>query len=264
MIWRVNTMGREEMSLVAKKHVIKKENELGVEIRNSAKASTVFNGQADAIAALNSSVRTTPCEVILMDADSVTAAFAAGRGRTCILNFASYKHPGGGFLHGMMAQEEALCHVSNLFNILRMFDNVYYGANRAELNRGLYKHRALYTPSVIFDSVGGRTAAFDVLTCAAPNWSAAGRYGRVTREENDAVMHERIAFMLSSMANGNPDTIVLGAWGCGVFKQDPIKVATSMRYWLEKLNVGTRIILAIPGATSKNYKAFESVFAEVL
>lgn len=257
-------MGREEMSLVAKKHVIKTEAELEGEIKASAKASAIFTGHSSEIEALDKSIRTTPCEVIMMDADTVTAAFAAGRGRTCILNFASYKHPGGGFLHGMMAQEEALCHASNLFNILRMFDNKYYGANRTELNRGLYRHRALYTPNVLFNAVGGRTAAFDVLTCAAPNWSAAGRYGRVTREENDAVVHERMAFMLNSMANGNPDTIILGAWGCGVFKQDPVKVATSMRYWLEKLNVATRIVIAIPGATSKNYKAFNSVFAEVL
>ncbi|MEE3496454.1 MAG: TIGR02452 family protein, partial [Butyrivibrio sp.] len=49
----------------------------------------------------------------------------AGRGKTAVLNFASYRHPGGGFLNGSMAQEEAICHASFLYNVLREFPEYY-------------------------------------------------------------------------------------------------------------------------------------------
>ena len=50
----------------------------------------------------------------LKDQDSVSCL--TDRSKT-----ASYKHPGGYFLGGSSAQEEALCHESNLYPILLAF-----------------------------------------------------------------------------------------------------------------------------------------------
>ena len=80
--------------------------------------------------------------------EAISAAFEQ-KGRVAILNFASYKNPGGMFLNGSIAQEEALCHASNgvLFEVLsseKVFD-AFYEQNRKMLNRALYHDNLLYT-----------------------------------------------------------------------------------------------------------------------
>lgn len=102
-------------------------------------------------------------------------------GKTAILNYASYKHPGGYFLGGSPAQEEALCHESNLYPILLSFDNTYYAWNKKNLNRALYLDRALYSPDVVFEK-GGKQKKADVITCAAPNYRTAHRFQQVSLE----------------------------------------------------------------------------------
>ena len=57
-----------------------------------------------------------PDSFTLTDMDSVSLS---DNGRTAILNYASYKSPGGFFLEGSPAQEEALCH----YPILLAFDH---------------------------------------------------------------------------------------------------------------------------------------------
>lgn len=205
-------------------------------------------------------------EISVYDTDSVSAAitnrFIEGSGRICILNFASYKNPGGRFIDGSFAQEEALCHASNLYNILSAF-NGYYEENKKNLNRGMYHDRAIYSPGVLFFGANPTTTPFDcltcqidVLTCAAPNFSVAQRYGNFTKEENSEALRSRIRFILSIMSENQVDTAILGAFGCGVFAQDPYEVATVFEKELQ--NIPTpKAIFAIPGG--KNLEAFRKI-----
>ena len=63
-------------------------------------------------------------------------------------------------------------------------------------------------------------------------------------------------------AENKVDTLILGAFGCGVFKQDPEQVALIFDEFLSTdfENVFETVIFAIPDRNSKNYKAFERVF----
>ena len=80
-----------------------------------------------------------------------------------VLNFASYKNPGGMFLEGSRAQEEALCHASVLYEVLSEFERTYYAQNRKMLNYGMYEDIGIYSRSLLFDKP--RKRKVDVMTC---------------------------------------------------------------------------------------------------
>ncbi len=66
----------------------------------------------------------------------------------CILNFASAKNPGGGFMSGASAQEESLTRSSSLYTSLAK-DMTMYSYNRNQ-NSFLYSDYMIYSPDVLF------------------------------------------------------------------------------------------------------------------
>ena len=175
-----------------------------------------------------------------------------------LLNFASYRNPGGGFLHGAMTQEESLCHESTLYNVISTF-NDYYNWNNRHTNKGLYLNRAIYSPNIKFDN--GKTAA--VITCAAPNWRNLYRNYRADERIkfiNNKVLRLRINFILDIAEDNNLDTLILGAFGCGVFEQDPELVAKLFIDGCKQRNF-KKIIFAIID-NGINYEAFEKILKE--
>ena len=191
--------------------------------------------------------------------------------RMAALNFASYKNPGGMFMNGSKAQEECLCHESNLYNILFAFNDSYYKWNNANKNKALYLNRALYTPEVVFmgsladgNLLHQHETPCDIITCAAPNYAAAHRYQGVQKQENLAVLRDRIGFVLDIAVDNQVDTLILGAFGCGVFGQDPVDTAIIFK---EKLltthrNKFEQVIFAIPPSNGheNNLHYFQSIF----
>lgn len=201
-------------------------------------------------------------EIIFMEIDTVSAIIEVAskytmNGPMAALNFASYKNPGGMFLNGSSAQEESLCHESFLFNVLRRFED-YYKWNRGNLNKALYTDRALYTPSIYFIR-NGIGVQCDIITCAAPNKGAAMRYNIANEYDNTIALQSRIRFVLSIASLHHVDTLILGAYGCGVFRQDPYEVASMFKHEIEYIRPCKRIVFAIP--TGYNYEAFAEVFS---
>lgn len=196
----------------------------------------------------------------LVDEDSVSCLFNQEiEGKVAILNYASYKTPGGLYLQGSHAQEECLCHESNLYPILLAFDDSYYAWNRKNLNRALYRNRSLYTPNVVFEH-NGKTKVADVITCAAPNFYTAGYRCGVSEADNNVVFKDRIRFMLTVAELNGVDTLISGAWGCGVFAQNPYTTCRMMTdvFTEGRFNAIGCMYYAIPGGNSKgNYIAFE-------
>ncbi|MFI9235047.1 TIGR02452 family protein [Streptomyces sp. NPDC053079] len=154
----------------------------------------------------------------------------AADGPVAVLNFASARNPGGGYLNGAQAQEEALCRGSALYTCLRRAPE-YYAAHRADPSP-FYSHRVIHSPGVpVFRDDRGElletpyTAGF--LTSPAPN---AGVIARRNPDETDripAALAERAGRVLEVAAAHGYRRLVLGAWGCGVFRNDPHQVAAA-------------------------------------
>ena len=178
---------------------------------------------------------------------------------TAVLNFASYNNPGGKFIDGSKAQEECLCHESYLYNVLKGRIG-YYKINHKNKNKCLYTNRALYSPNVRFTKEC-KDVFCDVITCAAPNKTAAQKYYNVSDEENSEVLKERIEFVLKMAQDNMVDNLILGAYGCGVFGQDPLEVAKIFKEFLSgKYKCFNKVIFAIPNRLEMNYRCFKRIF----
>lgn len=222
--------------------------EIYASIRNSTIYSPDFHAKAPA---------TPDRRIKLVDTDSVRALFLLSKSEVTVFNFASYKYPGGMFLDGSTAQEEALCHKSTLFPVLNAFDEIYYAPNRKTLNRGLYTNRAIFSRDICFyDPSNEKQLTANVLTCASPNWLTAQKYCGVSKSENNKVVRERLRWLNEILANEEVHTFIAGAWGCGVFRQNPTFMA---RVMAEELTYPQELIFAIP--RGNNYNAFDEVLS---
>jgi uncharacterized protein (TIGR02452 family) len=147
--------------------------------------------------------------------------------RTIALNFASAKNPGGGFLFGSEAQEESLARASSLYACLE--GRSMYPFHRRH-DDALYTDYVIYSPAVVvFRDSDGKlletpfTCSF--LTAPAPNAGAVLQRDPKRGDELGRALQTRINKVLSVAAGQGYDAIILGAWGCGVFKNDPRHVA---------------------------------------
>lgn len=167
------------------------------------------------------------CTIEVCRATTLQALLSCTDENVAVLNFASAKNPGGGFLGGSLAQEESLAVASGLYPCLVQFDD-FYGAHRADPRKGFYSHACIFSPQVPFfrDNDGAlldRVVTASVITCAAVN---AGIVPPDQRDQVAPVMRTRVDQVLHVAAMHRSETLILGAWGCGVFKQDPLVVAS--------------------------------------
>lgn len=142
------------------------------------------------------------------------------------LNFASAKHAGGGYLKGSQAQEESLARSSALVTCLEVVPE-FYDFHRRQSDP-VYSHRMICSPDVpVFRDEAGDLLRdpylVTFLTATAPN--AGALTNRRRSPEVRQALTERARRVLSAAALHDHRTLVLGAWGCGVFRNDPAVVA---------------------------------------
>ncbi|WP_435280879.1 TIGR02452 family protein [Streptomyces koelreuteriae] len=166
---------------------------------------------------------------------SLEAARRLG-GEVAVLNFASARNPGGGYLNGAQAQEEALCRASALYTCL-LRARAYYDHHRAHRDP-FYTDRVIHSPAVpVFRDDRGElldepyTAGF--LTSPAPNAGVVLRTAPERAPELPRALAARAERVLETAAAHGYRRLVLGAWGCGVFRNDPAQVAGAFRALLE-------------------------------
>lgn len=206
-----------------------------------------------------------PLVEVTYESTLVAARRVAGENAAALV-FASAKNPGGGFLGGAKAQEEDIARSSALYPCL-LTASPFYAYHREQRDLR-YTDAVIYSPAVpVFRDDKGRlldepfTTSF--LTAAAPNAGYIARNQPADTGEIPRVLRRRAKRVLRVAAAHGHRTLVLGAWGCGVFRNDPHEVAEAFAEALREVGQFERVIFAIrddrPGTPA--YRAFESVFA---
>lgn len=160
-----------------------------------------------------------------------------------VLNFASAKKPGGGFLSGAQAQEESIARSSTLYpTLMTRTAQAFYTLHNRDPKGGYYSHAMIYSPGVaVFrDDAGGWVplALVDILTSPAVNAGVVRTtlHGRVAgagvEDKIEQAMRERMARILFLFETKGVRSLVLGSFGTGVFKNN---VGTVARIWADLL-----------------------------
>lgn len=181
------------------------------------------------------------------------------------LNFASAYNAGGGFQKGALAQEESLAISSNLYDT-QINTTGFYDLHR-KIKSYFYSDTIIYSPNVQFfrDGKGvllDKPSSCNVITSAAVNKGVVlDRQPNLVHTVNKE-MEKRIQNVLAVAKANNNDTLILGAWGCGVFKNDPLEIAQLFKKQLNKefKNEFKHIVFAIYARDDKFINAFKLVF----
>lgn len=184
-------------------------------------------------------------------------------GKTAVLNFANPHNPGGGVHNGATAQEECLCRSSNLYPCIsneNTYDE-YYLYNR-NISNSFFSDRLIYTKDVtVFkdDSAVPRLMPnadwfkVDVITCAAP-YIAKRKYTNPTALKG--LFKSRIKNIFEAAIDNGVEVIILGAFGCGAFKNPPEIVAKAFHEVIDENDYACffkKIVFAIKSNYSNNY-----------
>ncbi|MFC9994234.1 TIGR02452 family protein [Nocardia sp. NPDC127526] len=233
----------------------------------AARAGTVSYSPADD---LGDAARGPFTGIVEVTAEGSVAAarrlYESGGKAVAVLNFASARNPGGGYLRGARAQEEDLCRSALLYRCLLEAPD-YYAAHRASPDLR-YSHRVIFSPGVpVIRDERGELAAQPIpvsfLTSPAPN---AGQLALRSEQPVSvrAVLAERAERVLAVASRHGVRELVLGAWGCGVFRNDPAEVAEAFDLALRRYGAAfERVVFAVwdRNPVSANRIAFADRFA---
>ena len=199
--------------------------------------------------------------ISVINSDSVsTLVDYSKKGKTCVLNMGSNKHPGGGVERGAKAQEECLFRCSNLYHVISR--NFY----------PLIENQCLYTKDAIFfkdfnygymDSV-----ISDVVTIAAINLNTDHYIHGSNIDENyyEKTTMNKIRLMLSLAIENKVDNIILSSFGCGVFKNNPENISDffyDILIYEGYANYFDNVVFAIindHNSVNDNYNIFKNKF----
>ena len=259
------------------------------ELSDATKVSVAnqrFIAEAEDIPTPELNIYKKKANVVVSKKRTYEAAMAYKGNHVAVHNFASATNPGGGVVNGAGAQEECLCRCSNLYFCLNTPDmwGMFYTPHRAA-HDPIHNDDIIYTPDiVVFKTDTDRPELMerddwyivDVITCAAPNLreNPSNRYnsGDGTRAVTPSnrelqVIHEkRLRRILDSAVINHADTVILGAFGCGAFCNEPQVVATAaanvVRDYMYAFKNIEFAVYCRPSDDS-NYRVFNSVLSSL-
>lgn len=227
-----------------------------------------------------------PAIIKVTNRDTFTAAKeyaniinSTNEGFVGVLNFASSTNPGGGVTKGSTAQEECLCRCSNLYLTLYQEKCIreYYNINKKYMSN-LGSDAIIYSRNVyVFKDKDYNMLPVedrfyvDVLTCAAPNLreNPRNQYNTDASEEKLTLTDEelynihvkRARNILNVAIKNEDDYLILGAFGCGAFRNNPEIVAKAYKDVLQDYMYCFKVIdfAIIDGKYSNNYEIFKRI-----
>ena len=203
------------------------------------------------------------------------AAENEGR-RIAVMNFANAFQAGGGVTSGAGAQEECLCRTSTLYPLLyrHYLSNTFYKHHRT-LNTPKATDALVYTRDVVIcktdEDLPRRMPREQWTACAKasvmaeyylnPSFDIFGTY--MNSAELFGYHVKRAIHVLTCAAAEGADILVLGAFGCGAFRNDPEVVARAYRTAIAEFpKVFRKIEFAVycPPGDTRNYEVFARTF----
>ena len=209
-------------------------------------------------------------DVFVIEMTTFDAARKYSKGRkTAVLNFANPVNPGGGVQNGAMAQEECLCRSSNLYPCLCSAEarEKYYDYHK-NLNNNTASDRIIYTRDVCVFKTDDEIPQLmdqndwfyvDVITCAAPYQ---GGIKKIKDDVLKPMFKSRIKNIFETALDNSIEVLILGAFGCGAFRNPPALVAEAFKEVINEENYLSSfdtIVFAIKKTKNQNYEIFRSI-----
>lgn len=266
-------------------HLYKTNQRLAEAVTKSSREQQMF-GSRRCIIGFDDRTHAHPAKIIVSSKRTLEAATAYEGKKVCILNFASATNPGGGVTKGSSAQEEAICRCSTLFPNLKeqeMWDT-FYAPHRRQHNP-LHNDDCIYTPGVmVFKSDTDypqllpeeKWYSVNVVTCAAPNLrekpsnsmnSGDGDAAvHISREDLQAMHEKRMRKVLDIASSKGNEVVILGAFGCGAFRNPSMVVAQAMKTVVQEYRRNFEIIefaVYCSPRDDANYRIFQSILGDM-
>lgn len=217
---------------------------------------------------------TSGCDVVKMTTGDAIYEFfdKYSNNKVAVLNFASATNPGGGVKRGSSAQEECLCRQSTLYPAIAQdkCKTMFYDENKAESfkNKNFYYNtKMIWTPNVVFFKDDNGNVAdeprfgINVITSAAPNLRIFSR--SLTADDFYHMILNRIRSVIRLAKEKDQKILILGAFGCGAFRNPPEIVAKAFAQAISEIDGGNmHFIFAIRAKNEKetrNYKIFKRI-----
>lgn len=231
---------------------------------------------------LNNEMKPEMCQIKIEALTSYGSAYGLyhqnQKKKVCVLNFASATKPGGGFIEGRQAQEEALSRQSALYASLYTQPKMY-AYHKNDYNYYYYSDYMIYSPSVpVFrddkkENLLSKKDLFyaSVITSAAPYLKKVKEksrdFDRRYKSYYERLVLKRIRKIVKLAIYKGNDALVLGAYGCGVFENDPKVISKAFKTVLIDEGFGRYLdIVTFPvmNLSSNNGRVFIEEFKDYI
>ncbi len=193
-------------------------------------------------------------EVVNQDCLEVAEMFNQNGNSVCVLNMANRQKPGGGVIRGAGAQEENLFRRSNLFQSLYQFvdfgelfqvpRNLHYSYPLNRESGGIFSQNITVFRSSEKTGYSFLEKPFQISIVTVPAINSPdlelinGKW--FIKKELIEPTKEKIRTILRISASFQEDNLVLGAFGCGAFKNPPQHVATLFKEVFQEVEFRNR------------------------